>query len=283
LDAGAYFLIPFVERPRYLTWRNAETYYAEGGRQTVKITQTKISRIDLRDSIMDFPLQSIITRDNVEIQIHPMLLYRIVDPVRACYEVYDLSHAVEKLVQTTLRSIIGDMGLDDTLASREEINKTLSQKISNVFLNWGFKLLKVELLEILPSPTIQEAMHKQIAAERMRRAAIISADGYREQTKTEAEGECQSNIAISKGEQQVSIITAKGYSDAKVLKASAEAEAIRIIAVALKEFNIDATHYLVGLKYIETFIHLALQATKRVVYFPYETDIIGCVKEIPEM
>lgn len=143
-------------------------------------------------------------------------------------------------------------------------------KLSNVFLNWGFKLLKVELLEILPSPTIQEAMHKQIAAERIRRAAIITADGYREQTKTEAEGECQSMISLSKGEQQVSIITAKGHADAKVLKANAEAEAIRIVAASLREFDVDPTAYLIGLKYIETFTNLALQAQKRIVYFPFE-------------
>lgn len=282
LDAGFYFLIPFMDKPRNLTWRTSETYYNESGRQSVKILQSKTNRIDLRESVMDFPLQSIITRDNVEIQIHPMLLYRIVDPIRAVYEVYDLSHAVEKLVQTTLRSIIGDMGLDDTLASREEINRLLSQKISNVFLNWGFKLLKVELLEILPSPTIQEAMHKQIAAERIRRAAIITADGYREQTKTEAEGECQSMIALSKGEQQVSIITAKGHADSKVIKANSEAEAIRIIAGALREFDVDPTSYLIALRYIDTFSNLSLQASKRVIYFPYETDVIGALKEIPD-
>jgi len=282
LDAGIYFLVPFIDKPRLLTFRSAETFFTEGGRQHVKITQRKVDRIDLREAVMDFPLQSIITRDNVEIQIHPMLLYRIVDPVRACYEVYDIADAVEKLVQTTLRSIIGDMGLDDTLASREEINRTLSQKISNVFLNWGFKLLKVELLEILPSPSIQEAMHKQIAAERMRRAIIITADGYREQTKTEAEGESQSMIAVSKGEQQVSVIAAKGQGDAKVLKANAEAEAIRVVSTSLKEFSLEPTQYLIGLKYIETFTNIALQATKRIVYFPYETDILGAMKEIPD-
>jgi len=167
------------------------------------------------------------------------------------------------------------MGLDDTLASREEINRTLSQKISNVFLNWGFKLLKVELLEILPSHNIQEAMHKQISAERTRRAAIITAEGYRERVKTEAEGECQSMISYSKGEQQKSVIIAKGQGDAKVLKANAEAEAIRIIGTALKEFKIDTTQYLIGIKYIEALTSIALQATKRIVYFPYETDVVG--------
>lgn len=96
-----------------------------------------------------------------------------------------MTHAVEKLVQTTLRSILGDMGLDDTLASREEVIRTLMQKISNVCLNWGLQITAVELLEIIPSPTIQDAMHKQLAAERIRRAAIVTADGQREQAKTQ--------------------------------------------------------------------------------------------------
>jgi len=275
LEAGFHFLVPFVEKPRLIVWREHDVYYNVYGREEVQVSQRKTSRIDLRETVMDFPLQSIITRDNVEIQIHPMLVYKIEDPVRACYEVYDLPHAVEKLVQTTLRSIIGDMGLDDTLASREEINRTLTKKISHVFLNWGFKLLKVELLEILPGSSIQEAMHKQIAAERMRRAAIITADGYRERVKTEAEGECQSMIALSKGEQQVGVTNAKGQGEAKVLKANADAEAIRIVGAALKEFKVDTTQYLVGIKYIETLTNIAMGATKRVIYFPYETDIVG--------
>ena len=114
--------------------------------------------------MLDFPTQAIITRDNVEINVHPMLLYRIVNPLRAVYETYDLCHAVEKLVQTTLRAIIGDMGLDDTLASREEINRSLSHKIHNVCLNWGISITKVELLEITPTNTVQAAMHQQLAA-----------------------------------------------------------------------------------------------------------------------
>jgi len=275
LEAGFHFLVPFVEKPRSIVWRDHDVFYNSYGVEEVKVAQQRTTRIDLRETVMDFPLQSIITRDNVEIQIHPMLLYKIEDPVRVCYEVYDLPHAVEKLVQTTLRSIIGDMGLDDTLASREEINRTLTKKISQVFMNWGFKLLKVELLEILPNQSIQEAMHKQIAAERMRRAAIITADGYRERVKTEAEGECQSMIALSKGEQQVGVTNAKGQGDARVLKANADAEAVRIVNVALRDFKIDTTQYLIGTKYIETLMNIALGATKRVVYFPYETDVVG--------
>jgi len=281
LDPGFYVLRPFVEKARVFTWREYHVnHFLEYGynfqqKQTVKILQTKTTRIDLREQVMDFPLQQIITRDNVEIEVHPMLIYMISDPVRAVYEVYDLAHAVEKLLQTSLRSVIGDMGLDDTLASREEINRTVSQKVSRVFQNWGFTLLKVEILEILPTRTIQEAMHKQIAAERLRRAAIVTADGFREQIKTEAEGECQSVISISKGEQQVEIIKAKAESDSRVLIAKAEAEAINIISKSLKDFKLNATQYLIGIKFIETLTGLSLNSTKRLFYFPYETNFFG--------
>lgn len=152
-----------MEKARVFTWRSYHTHTSIGWNneniQTVKVEQVKSDRIDLREQVMDFPLQTIITRDNVELQVHPMLIYRISDPVRAVYETYDLAHAVEKLLQTSLRSVIGDMGLDDTLASREEINRTVSQKISLIFQNWGFSLLKVEILEILPTHSIQGKLH----------------------------------------------------------------------------------------------------------------------------
>eukprot|EP01132_Coremiostelium_polycephalum_P002622 gene2622-3251_t len=254
LDQGIHTLVPFIDSIFY--------------------------RIDMRESLMDFPLQSIITRDNVKLKIHPMLLYKIVDPVRAVYEVDDLANCVERLVQTTLRSIIGDMGLDDTLASREEINKILSQKIGPVFLNWGFKIEKVEILEIVPSYTIQEAMHKQISAERVRRSMIISAEGFREQTKTEAEGESQSNISLSKGRQQVAIITAKANADSKIIEANAEAESIKIIDSVLKTFNIEPTQYIIGMKYINTLFEMAKRSKSVTINLPYQSQIMGAIKRL---
>ena len=135
--------------------------------------------------------------------------------------------------------------------------------------------MKVEILEILPTRTIQEAMHKQIAAERLRRAAIVTSDGFREQIKTEAEGECQSVISISKGEQQVEIIKARAESDSRVLIAKAESESITIISNSLKDFKINATQYLIGIKFIETLTSLALNCNSRKFYFPFETSLYG--------
>mmetsp|Transcript_22218 Transcript_22218/g.62542 ORF Transcript_22218/g.62542 Transcript_22218/m.62542 type:complete len:333 (+) Transcript_22218:143-1141(+) len=278
-DAGWHWLMPFADAPRIVTWRLSETYL-QGSSQLVKIRQTRESRLDLRENVMDFPNQPIITRDNVEIQVHPMLLYRLIDPVRVAYETFDLPHAVEKLVQTTLRSIIGDMGLDDTLASREEIERGLKSKIMRVCHNWGLEIKSVELLEITPGHSVQDAMHKQLAAERVRRAAIVTADGFREQMKTEAEGQCQAQISLAAGEQRVQVLRAKGTADARVLIARAEARAVAIIAEALAAYGVNATAYLVGLKYVETFLAICMHAKSRLLYFPYETDVVGSLAEM---
>jgi len=272
--SGWHFLVPFADRPRGVTWRVSEI-----DKKMTRISQTVVTRLDLRENVMDFPTQSIITRDNVEIHVHPMLLMRLVDPVRVCYETFDLTHAVEKLVQTTLRSIIGDMGLDDTLASREEIERGLKVRINNVCKNWGLNIFSVELLEITPARTVQEAMHKQLAAERIRRAAIVTAEGFREQTKTEAEGAMQAQIALAGGEQRVAVLRAKGTADARLLIAKAEASAITIIASALREYGVNASQYNIALKYITAFEAIASQASNRTLYFPYETNVFGSLGE----
>lgn len=281
-DAGLHFLVPFIDRPRPVVWRNADVYLAGNHTQVVQVTELTRDIIDLRESIMDFPNQPVITRDNVQIAVHPMLLYRLVDPVRVAYETYDLCHAVEKLVQTTLRSIIGEMGLDDTLASREEIEKVLKSKIARVCFDWGLEIRSVELLEITPTPLVQGAMHKQLAAERIRRAAIVSAEGNREQTKLEAEGASQSQIALATGDKQVSTVRAQGQADARKLLARAEADAIRIIAAALQEFGVDPTGYIIGMKYIDALTSLACSAGKREIYFPLQTDVSGALGSIGE-
>jgi regulator of protease activity HflC (stomatin/prohibitin superfamily) len=229
---------------------------------------------------MDFKAQKVITRDNVEIQVHPMILYRLFDPCRVAYETYDLAHAVQKLVQTTIRSIIGDMGLDDTLASREEIQRLLMFKICKTCQNWGCRIENVELLEIAPGDRVQAAMHKQLAAERTKRAMVVSANGVREKMKTRAEGYCQSQIALATGAAQVSVQNAKGLAEARVLIAKAEAGAVETIAKELKPFGVNPTQYLIGLRYIDTFAQISRDALHRKIYFPYETDTVGALRDL---
>ena len=181
-------------------------------------------------------------------------------------------------MQTNLRAIIGDMGMDDTLASREEINRSLKTKIKKICFNWGLEVQGVELLEISPSLEVQTAMHKQLIAERNRRAKIVAADGARLQKKMGAEGLCESKKAISKGTQrQTEIIAkgAKGESDARKLIADANSKALQIVGDVVKKYNVQATQYMIAVKYIETFEKIVTYAKKRKVYFPFESDLVG--------
>lgn len=276
---GFNYVVPVAERTREIKWRSTFPRVVRSGYNTTKqvseVKQITTDRIDLRCNVMDFPTQPIITRDNVEIQVHPMILYKLVDPMRVAYETYDLSHAVEKLVQTNLRAIIGDMGMDDTLASREEINRSLKTKIKKTCHNWGLEVQGVELLEISPSREVQKSMHMQLIAERNRRALIVAADGSRLQKKMGAEGNCESKKAISKGTQRKTEIIAKGKSDARKLIADANAKAIKIVGDVVSKHGKMATQYMVALKYIETFENIVTYAKRRHVYFPFESDLVG--------
>jgi regulator of protease activity HflC (stomatin/prohibitin superfamily) len=270
-EAGLHFLIPFADRVRYITWRDSEITMSN----SVDYRQSRIYRLDMRENVLDTPQQVIITRDNVEITVSPMIRFQLLDPVRVAYETYDLLHCVEKLVQTTLRSVIGDMGLDDTLASREEIQRNLTRKISSICKNWGLLIIGVELLEINPNYSIQEAMHMQIKAERTRRTAKVEAEGIAEQTKMLAEGDAQANKAFATGNAKVTEINAKGAADAKLLIAKSHADSLKIVGESLAEWKINPSHYLIALKYIEGLQSLALSAASRKIYFPWEPEVVG--------
>jgi regulator of protease activity HflC (stomatin/prohibitin superfamily) len=172
------------------------------------------------------------------------------------------------------------MGLDDTLASREEINRAILHKIYNVCLDWGMQINQVEVLEIQPTNSIQEAMHKQLSAERVRRAAIVTAEGYREQVRTEAEGAAQAAIAISNGEAAVMRLKAEGVAKSKELLADAEARAVETVASMLQLCGVEPTQYLIAMRYLEAFSQMARQAASRHVIFPIEASLHGAVRDV---
>ncbi|ETV72139.1 hypothetical protein H257_12904 [Aphanomyces astaci] len=274
LGPGLHFLIPFLDNVKTITWRRLKIQMPH---ETDALVDKSFYRIDARQTIMDFKVQTIITRDNVEISVRPMVIYEFCDPMKVCYEVYDLSQAMKKLVHTTLRSIIGDMGLDDTLASREEINRGILLKIAHICFNWGIRIHRVELLEISPNRSVQEAMHQQLSAERVRRAAIVTAEGYREKVKTEAEGESQAKIALATGEQQCMIIRAKAAAEARLLIARAEGDALTLVKESLKDIAVDATQYMIAVRYMETLAAIANASKKCEVFMPLETDVVGAL------
>ena len=275
-EAGFYPMIPFVDSPRPVIWRE----YEENKRCRGKYRDSFSPRMDLRQSIFDLPLQSIITRDNVEIIVHPMMMIQITDPVRVAYETYDIIEAVERLVQTSLRSVIGDMGLDDTLASREEIEKLVSNKVCKTCQDWGLTISGIDLLEIDPTNTIQTAMHEQIRAERYRRTQKVTAEGYAERVRLEAEGECQATKAAAQGDSESMKLISKGNSDARLVIAQKTMESLKTVADAMKGLNADPTQYLIGIQYIKTLVALASAGKSVEVYMPFQTDVGGLTSRL---
>ncbi len=219
-----------------------------------------------------------ITRDNVEITVHPFLLYKITDPVRAVYEIYDVGQALSRLVQTTLRALIGDLGLDDALASRGELNRSLMNKIADVCHNWGIEVTAVEILEIAPATNIQSAMHQQISAERTRRAQVVESQGIREQEKLLAEGSCKAAITLANAHQRVKEVEAHGEAESRKIIARAEAQAISTLDEVLRPVGVSAAEYLIGMKYINATSGLLQRAGRRRAFLPYQSDIVGSAR-----
>ena len=186
LESGINIIWPILDVPRKINWFNdtgLSTDSAEFG-----IKYSKVDRIDLRETVFDFPKQSVITKDNVNVEINALLYFQIMDPVRAVYEIEDLPIAIEKLTQTTLRNIIGELELDQTLSSRDTINSKLQLILDDATNKWGVKVNRVELQDIQPPHEIQEAMNKQMMAERERRAIVLEAEGLKRASILKSEG-----------------------------------------------------------------------------------------------
>ena len=211
LSSGVNIIIPFIDRPRPMRWR----YTLPGANGQTLVRFTEITNIDLRETVYDFPRQSVITKDNVVTEINAILYFQIVDPMRAMYEIQNLPDAIEKLTQTSLRNIIGEMDLDETLTSRDTINNKLRIILDEATNKWGVKVNRVELQDINPPRDIRDAMEKQMRAERDKRAQILQAEGQREALIRESEGKMQESINHAEGEKQAKILRAKAEAEAK--------------------------------------------------------------------
>jgi regulator of protease activity HflC (stomatin/prohibitin superfamily) len=168
--------------------------------------------VDLREQYLEIPQQSGITKDNAPISIDFIVFNRVVDPVDSVVKVQDFEGAAENIASTTLRSVVGDMALDDVLSKREEMNVMLRTKLDEVTERWGVKVTNVEVREIIPPPGVQEAMTRQMSAERTRRAVVTEAEGSKQAAVTVAEGEKQAAILTAEGERQAAILRAEGFS-----------------------------------------------------------------------
>jgi regulator of protease activity HflC (stomatin/prohibitin superfamily) len=168
--------------------------------------------VDLRELYLEIPHQTAITEDNASISIDFIVFYRVLDAVMSIIEVGNFAGAAQNIASTTLRSVVGDMALDDVLAKREQMNEILRTKLDEVTERWGVKVTNVEIREIIPPPMVQEAMTRQMSAERTRRAVVTEADGAKQAAITVAEGNKQSAILNAEGDRQAAILRAEGFA-----------------------------------------------------------------------
>jgi len=182
---GIVFLIPLVDRPAI---------------------------VDLRELYLEIPHQTAITKDNAPISIDFIIFYRVVDAVDSVVKVQNFAGAAQNIAATTLRSVVGDMSLDDVLSKRDEMNLTLQTKLDDVTERWGVKVTNVEVREINPPPNVQDAMTRQMSAERSRRAVVTEADGSKQASITVAEGQKQAAILSAEGDRQAAILRAEGFA-----------------------------------------------------------------------
>ena len=242
-----------------------------------------MNKIDMRESVYDFPRQNVITKDNVTISINALLYFQIVDSKSAVYEITNLVDAIEKLTQTTLRNLVGQLDLDETLVSRDKINQELRAILDEATNKWGVKVNRVELQDINPPADIQAAMEKQMKAEREKRAVILESEGLKQSAILKAQGEKEAAINKAEGEKQAAILKADGEKQARILQADGEKEAIRMIVDALAQ-NGQADKYLIAMKYLETLKQITSGQDNKVIYLPYEaTGVLSSIDGIKEM
>ena len=279
LESGFNFIIPIIEAPRAIDWKVTQKGF-DG--MTYSIVQ-KRTKIDLREAVYDFPRQNVITKDNASISINALLYFQIVDPKSAVYEIQNLPEAIEKLTQTNLRNLVGQLDLDESLVSRDKINQELRAILDDATNKWGVKVNRVELQDIIPPADIQSAMEKQMKAERDRRAAILEAEGLKKSAVLKAEGEKEAAINRAEGEKQANILKAEGVAQARILEADGEKEAISRIINALADKG-QPDKYLIAMKYLETMKTITSGQNNKVVYMPYEaTGILSSVDGIKQM
>lgn len=270
LQPGINIIIPFIDYAKEIVAMRSGRY-------------AYTSSIDLREQVYDFDRQNVITKDNIQMQINALLYFQIVDPFKAVYEINNLPNAIEKLTQTTLRNIIGELELDQTLTSRDTINTKLRSVLDDATNKWGIKVNRVELQDITPPESVLQAMEKQMQAERNKRATILTSEGEKQAAILKSEGEKASMINRAEADKQQKILTAEGQAQARIRKAEAEAVAIQKITEAVGQ-STNPANYLIAQKYIQMLTELANNGNQKTVYLPFEASnlmsSIGGIKDL---
>jgi regulator of protease activity HflC (stomatin/prohibitin superfamily) len=242
LPAGLNIVVPFVDKVRYM--------------------------IDLREQVVSFPPQPVITEDNLVVSIDTVIYFQVTDPVSATYEIANYIQAVEQLTMTTLRNIVGGMDLEQALTSRDEINNRLRGVLDEATGKWGIRVNRVELKGIDPPPSIKDSMEKQMRADRDKRAAILTAEGQRQSAILTAEGGKQAAILNAEGDRESLILRAQADREARILKAQGEGQAIQTVFQAIHDGRPDQS--LLAYQYLQMMPKIAEGSANKVWIVPSE-------------
>ena len=266
--SGLNIIVPFFEGARAVYWTN---------------TRPGTTYIDLREQFIDLPPQSVITRDNVMVNVDSVVYWQITDPTRATYEVNDLVGSLVQLTFTGMRSVIGKLDLDHTLSSRDQINNELRMILDEATDKWGVKVTRVDIKNITPPEDVRITMEKQMTAERNRRALVLQAEGDKQAAIARAEGEKQANITRAEGEKASLVLEAEGAAQARLTNANAEAAAIQQIAGAIGDRG-QTAQYLITSRYVDSLRDMAKTQNSKVIFMPTETSSalasVGAFKEV---
>ncbi len=264
LPAGLNIVVPFIDKVRYM--------------------------IDLREQVVSFPPQPVITEDNLVVSIDTVIYFQVTDPVSATYEIANYIQAVEQLTMTTLRNIVGGMDLEETLTSRDAINSRLRGVLDEATGKWGIRVNRVELKGIDPPPSIKDSMEKQMRADREKRAVILTAEGQRQAAILTAEGSKQSAILTAEGDRESQILRAQADREAQILRAQGEGQAIQTVFQAIHDGRPDQS--LLAYQYLQMMPKIAEGDANKVWIVPSEigkaleglgstmTDLAGIPKEV---
>lgn len=262
--SGLHFIVPLLDNVRQ-----------------IRLEGRYMNRIDLREMVIDFAPQPVITKDNVTMLVDSVIYFQVADPVRAVYEVADISMAIRQLAMTSLRNLMGELNLDETLTSRELVNGKLRATLDEASDKWGVKVTRVELKNITPPQEIEDAMAKQMKAERERRAVVTEAEGRKTAQVLNAEGARDSNIATAEGDKQARILRAEAEAISIMKVAQAQAGAIKMVFQGIHEGR--PTKDLIAFKYLETLEKIANGKGNK-VFIPYEaTAMLGTLAGVKEM